>query len=131
MPRFWAGTESLEPDEEELERLIGPRTRGLYVIHHLGFAQDAPRWREWCDDRNLLLLEDVAPAWPGSFSDRPLGSWADLSIYSPWKMLGLPECGAVLCNPPPAPATASSGLPVKGLLKGFARWPAQRSSLAG
>lgn len=130
VPRFWAGTRRLEPDEGELERLLGPRTRGLYLTHHLGFAQDAPRWRRWCDERGLVLMEDVAPAWPGTLSGRPLGSWGDLSIYSPWKMLGLPEAAAVLCDPPPPLLPARVELPLRGLLKGFARWPAQRLPLA-
>jgi dTDP-4-amino-4,6-dideoxygalactose transaminase len=130
VPRFWAGTADLEPDAAELERLLGPRTRALYLIHHLGFAQDAPRWRRWCDERGLMLMEDVAPAWPGLLGGRPLGSWGDLSIYSPWKMLGLPEGAAVLCDPPPAAIPPRDDAPLKGLLKGFARWPAQRLPFA-
>jgi dTDP-4-amino-4,6-dideoxygalactose transaminase len=130
VPRFWGGTDDLEPDEGELERLLGPRTRGLYLIHHLGFAQDAARWRAWCDVRGLLLLEDAAPSWPGRRDGRPLGSWGDLAIFSPWKMFGLPEGGALLCDDPPAPLAARPPAPRRELAMGFARWPAQRTSLA-
>ena len=46
--RFYEATEALAPDERELEALLGLRTRALHLIHYLGFAQDAPRWRGWC-----------------------------------------------------------------------------------
>lgn len=130
IPRFWEGTEDLEPDPEELESLIGPRTRGLFLIHHLGFAQDASRWSRWCQERGLLLIEDVASAWLGAVDGRPLGSWGALSIFSPWKMLGLPEGAALVCDSPPSPITPRAGVPLKPLLKAVARGPAQRFSLA-
>jgi dTDP-4-amino-4,6-dideoxygalactose transaminase len=130
VPRFWAGDGALAPDEDELERLASPRTRALYLTHHLGLAQDAPRWRRWCDERGLLLFEDVAPGWPAALGDRPLGSWGDLSIYSPWKTFGLPDCGAVLCDPPPPRLAESSRVPARDLVRGFLRWPLQRSSRA-
>lgn len=130
VPRFWAGDDALAPDEDELDRLIGPRTRGLYLTHHLGLAQDAPRWRRWCDERNLLLLEDVAPGWPARFEGRSLGSWGHLSIFSPWKTFGLPDGGALLCDPPPPSLPASARVPVRDLAWGFLRWPLQRSSSA-
>ncbi|MGH2982051.1 MAG: DegT/DnrJ/EryC1/StrS family aminotransferase, partial [Solirubrobacterales bacterium] len=72
--RFYDAGERLEPDPAELEGLLGGRTRALYLIHHLGFAQDAPRWRRWCDERGLLLIEDAAMAWPAELDGRPLGS---------------------------------------------------------
>ena len=129
VPRFWAGDAALAPEEAELESLIGPRTRGLYLIHHLGLPQDAMRWRRWCDERGLLLLEDAAPGWPAAFEGRPLGSSGHLSIFSPWKTFGLPDCGAVLCDPPP-PAPPERGVPAGDLTRGFLRWPLQRSSVA-
>ena len=45
--RFFDSSEDLAPDEHVLERLLGPSTRALYLIHHLGFPQAAPRWRRW------------------------------------------------------------------------------------
>lgn len=130
VPRFWVGTEQLEPDPEELERLIGPRTRGLYLIHYLGLAQDGGRWRRWCDERDLLLLEDAAPSWLAARDGRPAGSWGQLAIFSPWKLVGVPEAGALLCEPAPEPLPLSSRRPLVPIAKGLARWPAQRSRRA-
>src|SRR5215210_559569 len=52
-----------EPDANELEALLNTRIRALFRIHYLGLPQDAARWRAWCDERNLLLIEVAAPAW--------------------------------------------------------------------
>jgi len=128
--RFYDATERLEPDPAVLESLLGERTRGLLLIHHLGFGQDAPRWRRWCDERGLILIEDVAMAWLATFEGRPLGSWGDIAIYSPWKTYGLPEdVGALLCEAPPAQVPFVRGVPAGGLACGTAKWLAQRAGL--
>ena len=43
--RFYAGSELLEPDEQELEALLDESVVALYLIHYLGFPQDVRRWR--------------------------------------------------------------------------------------
>jgi peroxiredoxin/dTDP-4-amino-4,6-dideoxygalactose transaminase len=126
-PRFYDATDDLEPDPDELESLLGPKTRALYLIHHLGFGLDAARWRTWCDERGLLLIEDVAMAWLAERDGRPLGSLGDIAIFSPWKTFGLADGGAVLTrglaiDQPPL----RRGVLPKRLLEGFARGAAHR-----
>jgi dTDP-4-amino-4,6-dideoxygalactose transaminase len=94
--RFYEGTDELAPDPSELDALLGPRVRGLHLIHYLGFPQQASRWREWCDARGLLLVEDAAQAWLSSYEDRPVGSVGDIALFSLYKMLALPDGGAVI-----------------------------------
>jgi dTDP-4-amino-4,6-dideoxygalactose transaminase len=96
--RFYAGTEDLEPDHDELEKLRGPRTRALYLIHYLGFAQDAPRWRRWCDERGLLLIEDAAQGWLTELDGRALGSFGDLGFTNPYKKLPVPNGAYAICR---------------------------------
>ena len=94
--RFYEGTERLEPEEAELESLLGPRVRVLHVTHYLGFPQDAVRWRSWCNERELLLLEDTAQAWLATLADgSPAGSAGDLAVFCLYKALGVPD-GAAL-----------------------------------
>jgi peroxiredoxin/dTDP-4-amino-4,6-dideoxygalactose transaminase len=128
VPRFYEATESLEPDPEELERLLGPRTRALYLIHNLGRGLDAPRWRRWCDERGLLLIEDVAMALLAEHGGEPLGSWGDISFFSLWKTHGLPDGGAVLCRgAAPDASPPRREVPWDRLLRGFVRHYVQRS----
>jgi dTDP-4-amino-4,6-dideoxygalactose transaminase len=94
--RFYEGTERLEPDEAELESLLGPRVRLLHVTHYLGFPQNAARWRAWCDRHELLLLEDAAQAWLASLDDGlPVGSVGDIAVFCLYKTVAVPD-GAAL-----------------------------------
>jgi dTDP-4-amino-4,6-dideoxygalactose transaminase len=94
--RFYEGTDRLEPDEAELESLLGPRVRLLHLTHYLGFPQDAARWRRWCDRHDLLLLEDAAQAWLSSLDDgHPVGSRGDAAVFCLYKTAAVPD-GAAL-----------------------------------
>ncbi len=124
--RYYEATEELSPDTSELDTMLGPRVRALYLIHYLGFPQDVPRWRRWCDEHGLLLIEDVAMAWLAGWNGRPLGSWGDIAFFSPWKMWGLPDLGALLSRTPPAQLPASRRVPLGMLARGHVKWLAQR-----
>ena len=101
IPRFYEATETLQPDHVELETLVGPRTRALLLIHYLGFPQGCRRWRTWCDDRGLLLVEDCAHMWHANTVECPhVGSYGDIAIYSLSKTLGLPDGGVLISNDP-------------------------------
>ena len=128
--RWYEGDELLQPDEEELERLINPRTRALYLIHYFGFPQDAARWRAWCDERGLLLIEDAAQAWLASRDGTPSGTLADLAVFCLYKTLPLPEGAALVsAQPPPAP-TRPEPYGVQQLVRRHGAWLAQRSAVA-
>jgi CelD/BcsL family acetyltransferase involved in cellulose biosynthesis len=99
-PRPYDLGPELEPDPDELEGLLGPRVRGLYLVHHLGFPQDAPGWLAWCRSRGLLLVEDATQAWLGTVGDRPLGSVADLGVFSPRGAVGWPGGALAVAQPP-------------------------------
>jgi dTDP-4-amino-4,6-dideoxygalactose transaminase/CelD/BcsL family acetyltransferase involved in cellulose biosynthesis len=99
--RFYGRGTRLEPTEAELAELLGPRTRALYLIHYLGFPQDARHWRSWCDGRGLLLLEDVAQSWFALSGGRPLGSFGDAALFCLYKTIGLPDGGAVVLRAAP------------------------------
>lgn len=96
--RFYDAGQRLQPDDKDLEALLGTRTKALYIIHYLGFAQDAARWRTWCDERGLLLIEDAAQAWLSSRDGTPVGTHADLAIFCLYKTFGLPEGAAAISN---------------------------------
>ena len=129
--RFYEGTDALEPDEAELERLGGPRVRALHLAHYLGFPQDAARWRRWCDERGMLLLEDAAQAWLADTPAGPAGSFGQLSIFCLYKSVGLPEGGMLVCEPPPPDPGLDPRVGGRALARRHAAWIASRSRLAG
>ncbi len=129
--RFYEGGEDLAPRVHELESMLTSRTRALYLVHYLGFPQDSARWRRWCDERGLLLIEDAAQAWLSSHPDgQPTGSYGDLSVFCLYKTVGLPE-GAVSVGPgAPAkrPLDRRPGAPELARRHGW--WVVGRSGLA-
>jgi dTDP-4-amino-4,6-dideoxygalactose transaminase len=124
--RFYEAGETLEPDADELEALLTPRTRALFLIHYYGFPQDAPRWRAWCDERRLFLLEDCAQAWLASHDGRPLGSFGDIAIFSLAKTFPLPDGGA-LVSPRGTTSRAAGTLGLVPLVKSHVFWFMTRS----
>jgi perosamine synthetase len=127
--RFYEASESLAPDEDELAELLDERVVALYLIHYLGFPQDVRRWRRWCDDRDLLLIEDAAQGWFGTIDGRPMGSFGDLSIFTFYKTLGIPDGAAVLPRDRFAPPSRRGALRLGTVGIRHAEWLLSRSAL--
>lgn len=128
-PLFYSVGPMLEPDEAELESLLDPAVRGLYLIHYLGFPQRAAHWRRWCDERGLLLIEDGAQAWLAACDGRPVGSFGQLSFFCLYKSFGLPD-GAAMHVAAPAPGPESPRrLGIPRVVRRHASWLLARSPL--
>ncbi|MHC2991999.1 hypothetical protein OB13_10515 [Pontibacter sp. HJ8] len=129
--RYYDLNEALEPDPEELQNLLSPNVRALYIIHYLGFPQDAGFWRQWCDERNLLLIEDAAQAFLATRDGLPVGSFGHIGLFCLYKTYGIPDGGAVISTvPPPPPAGAAQ----TGMWRAFKRhvnWVAARRGEIG
>jgi CelD/BcsL family acetyltransferase involved in cellulose biosynthesis len=93
--RSYPASALLEPDAAQLEPLLGASVRALCLVHHLGFPQDAGRWRAWCDEHGLALIEDATRAFGAASAGRPVGSLADAAVFGLAECLGTPD-GAVL-----------------------------------
>jgi CelD/BcsL family acetyltransferase involved in cellulose biosynthesis len=100
VPRLHDLGPGLEPDPDELEALLGPRVRALWLVHHLGFPHDAAGWLQWCRSRGLLLVEDATHALLAAIGDRPAGSLGDLAGFSLRAAFGLPAAAVQLPRAP-------------------------------
>lgn len=128
--RFYRCDERLEPDLEHLTSLHTARVRILYLIHYLGFPQDAARWRRWADEHRLLLVEDAAQAWLSERDGAPTGSIGDVAIFCLYKTLGLSDGGAVVSSRPFASSAGARPLGLRSLRTGAERWLRQRLDIA-
>jgi dTDP-4-amino-4,6-dideoxygalactose transaminase len=124
--RFYGGSDGLAPDEEELGSLSTSSVGALLLIHYLGFPQETTRWRRWCDDRGLLLIEDAAQAWLASHDGRPVGALGDASIFCLYKTFGVPDGAALLTGDPP-PSAASTAAGVTRMARRHGTWLVSRS----
>ena len=123
--RWYDAHGNLEPDEDELDALMSERVRSLYLVHYLGFPQDAARWRRWCDDRGLLLIEDATQAWlsvrDGASGRLGRRSWRllpvqHLRLSGRRRRAGVPPTAA-RADSGPTLRSRSSGEPSRGLAR--------------
>jgi CDP-4-dehydro-6-deoxyglucose reductase, E1 len=80
------GTYSLDLDQ--VEKLIGRKTRAIIAVHPVGNPVDMPRLMRLADKVNrkrkkkLYVLEDNCDGWGGSMGGVKLGTFADISFTS-------------------------------------------------
>jgi perosamine synthetase len=102
--RYYAVDRNLEPDLDQIRRLVDHTTRALYVIHFIGWPQPIERLAEFCRERNILLIEDCALCLLSESGGRPLGSFGDYAVYCLYKTLPVPNGGVLVRNNPRAPS---------------------------
>lgn len=128
--RYYDTNPLLEPQAETLEDLLTPAVKALHIIHYWGFPQDARCWREWCDERGLLLIEDGAQAFLSSVGGAPAGALGDLAVFCLYKSFGLPDGAATICSVPTPEPHDRPATGVGPLARRVGSAFAQRSSAA-
>lgn len=81
------GTYHLDLQTVTPEALRG--ARALLLEHVFGLPADGLRYRRFCDEHGLLLIEDCARALGASFRGRQVGSFGQYAMFS------LPKCTSV------------------------------------
>lgn len=138
-PAFYAVGTRWTVDVEDLERRIGPRTRGLVLTHFAGFPGPASQMRALADRHRLVLIEDCAQALCSVDGEIPVGATGDAAVFSLRKTLPVPHGGALVFNgqhrrqlPPlrrPAAGPTLRALGLRVLLRGEFRLPSQGGAL--
>lgn len=106
--RFYGIGPRFEIDLEEVESLIGPDTKALYLTHFLGFPGPVRAMKALAMKHGLPLIEDCALALFSADSDLPLGVTGDVSIFCLYKVLAVPD-GGLLVHPAGEGAKPLSG----------------------
>ena len=77
-------------DLDQVERMIGPRTRAVLFVDIYGQCPDLDRLRTLCDEYRLYMIEDAAHSLGTQWQGREIGSISDLTCFSfnPVKNLG-------------------------------------------
>ena len=74
--------ESLTLDPADVERKITPRTRAIMAVHMLGNSCNLDALQEIAKRRGLILIEDAAQAFGGSWKGKRLGTIGRIGTYS-------------------------------------------------
>lgn len=97
-PVFYPVGRDWDVNPADVEALIGPDTRALYLIHYAGFPGPIRQMRALADFYNLPLIEDCALSLLSAGEGTPLGSTGDIAFYSIYKMLPVPNGGVMVLN---------------------------------
>jgi len=97
-PAFYGVGTRWTVDLEDVERRIGPRTRGLLMSHFGGFPGPASQLRALADRHGLVLIEDCAQALLSVDGEVPVGTTGDAAVFSLRKTLPVPHGGALVFN---------------------------------
>jgi len=90
--------ESYQMDENRIEEVITPKTKGIIIVHLYGQCAYSEKIKEISEHFGLKLIEDNAQAHGCQFNGKKTGSLGDASGHSfyPGKNLGaLGDAGAV------------------------------------
>lgn len=95
--------EQLAPTWDDIEVLLGPRTRAVIVAHMrgipvCGIGELAIHLRQ----RKIALIEDCAQAWGTLVEGRHVGGWGTAAIFSTqaYKLISSGEGGLVVASDP-------------------------------
>ena len=84
-------------DPKSVESLISNKTKAISVVDYAGHPADLDKFREIANKYNLYLIEDAAHSFGAKYKGKPVGSIADLTVFSffPTKNITTGEGGAV------------------------------------
>lgn len=127
-PVYYPTGDCFEPQWDVLEHMAEEiPCRAIVMVHYFGQPQDIGRFKMFCAAHNLLLLEDNAHGFGGMFQGKRLGTFGDLGITSPRKILNTASGGILYINgmeqPPPLLQTYHMSLGEQLLRRCFERYP--------
>jgi dTDP-4-amino-4,6-dideoxygalactose transaminase len=93
-------SDTLNLDERQLERLIGPRTRAIVPVHYAGVGCAMDVILDLGRSRGIAVVEDNAHGLFGTWRGKPLGTLGELGTLSfhETKNFSCGEGGALLVN---------------------------------
>lgn len=94
--------DTLNIDENQLERHISPATKAIVVVHYAGVGCEMDKIMEIANHYRIPVVEDNAHGLLGSYNGRPLGTFGSVSTLSfhETKNFSCGEGGALLVNAP-------------------------------
>ncbi|MBI4646850.1 MAG: dTDP-4-amino-4,6-dideoxygalactose transaminase [Bacteroidia bacterium] len=92
--------DTMNIDENLLEKAITSKTRAIVVVHYAGVACEMDRIMQICQKNNLILIEDAAHGVYATYKEKYLGTIGDIGCFSfhETKNYISGEGGAILLN---------------------------------
>ena len=74
--------DDLTMDPDDIARKITPRTKAVIIVHYAGYPCDMDRIVSLCQQKKLILIEDVAHAPGAKYKGKVLGTFGDIGCFS-------------------------------------------------
>jgi perosamine synthetase len=96
IPVFYRIKADAGVDLDDVARLLQEGcASAMLVTHYFGFPQDNQAIAEFCQAHGLAFLEDCAHAFFGEVAGKPIGSFGQYAIASPWKFFPIYDGGCI------------------------------------
>ena len=69
-------------DIDSIKKVITPNTKAILHVALYGNTSDLDELEKFCNENNLIFINDCAPALFGLFKNRPIASYGDFSALS-------------------------------------------------
>ena len=97
-------SDDLSPNWSQLSNLDTSNVLGIIMVHYFGQPQNIKKFQDYCKEKNIYLIEDNAHGFGGKYKGHRLGTFGDIGIASPRKILKMPLGGVLyvqnhLANP--------------------------------
>lgn len=88
--------ESLDPDWEIIKADFKEIPADIFLfVHYFGCFHDPNQSKTFCKTKEAVLIEDCAHAL---YKYQKIGQTGDFALFSPHKLLGIPDGAIVVCN---------------------------------
>jgi dTDP-4-amino-4,6-dideoxygalactose transaminase len=67
---------------ETVERVFTSRTKAVIAVHLAGWPCTLDELRDFCNKKNVYLIEDCAQAHGARYNNKPVGSFGDIACFS-------------------------------------------------
>jgi len=100
VPIFAEIDETLCLDPQALPDAVTPRTKAVLPVHMCGAMARIDEIKTFCDQKELILIEDACQALGGTFKGRSLGTFGRMGCFSfdPVKTVTCGEGGGVVTD---------------------------------
>ena len=96
IPVFYRIKDDASVDLDDVARLLGEgHASAMLVTHYFGFPQNNQAIADFCQAHELAFLEDCAHAFFGEVAGKPIGSFGQYAIASPWKFFPIYDGGCI------------------------------------
>ena len=96
--QFYPIKDDLEPNWKDIETMDLTNVYGIIMVHYFGQPQNINKFTNFCKLNKILLIEDIAHSYESYYMGKKLGTFGDIGISSPRKILNIISGGILYIN---------------------------------